>query len=215
MDKARHVVTTALLVRVQCFGKSLYKAVQGPSTRHIVLSMINGSYCRRRRRLTIFKPEEMKFGASLTLNAKTKNMCHEDHLCTILIDPAGSVILVWVALYLYPHIIKAAFYVSYLFFIEAHAHRGHHHHGHHPFLDKRSASSVLSSAFCNTRPTSECCTNIAHETWCELSSSRAYCMVSNVQSFRVFLLIRSHSSVIHLEKKYGKRDIYIVFPLNI
>ena len=53
LDKARHIVPTALLVRVQCFRKSLHKAVQGPSTRPIVVSMINRSYCRRRRRLTI------------------------------------------------------------------------------------------------------------------------------------------------------------------
>ena len=53
---ARHIVPTVLLVRVQCFIKGSYKAVQGgPSTRPIVLSMINGSYCRRRRRLTIFE----------------------------------------------------------------------------------------------------------------------------------------------------------------
>ena len=57
LDKARHIAPTALLVRVQCFRKGLYKAVKGPSTRPIVLSMINGSYCRRRRRLTIFKPD--------------------------------------------------------------------------------------------------------------------------------------------------------------
>ena len=42
--------------------KGLYKVVEGPSTRPIVLSMINGSYCRRRRSLTIFEPDEMKFG---------------------------------------------------------------------------------------------------------------------------------------------------------
>ena len=66
LDKARHIVPTALLVRVQCFRKGLYKVVEGPSTRHIVLSMINGSYCRRRRRLTIFEPDDIKFGVSLT-----------------------------------------------------------------------------------------------------------------------------------------------------
>ena len=33
LDKARHVVPTALLVRVQCLRKSLYMAVEGPSTR--------------------------------------------------------------------------------------------------------------------------------------------------------------------------------------
>ena len=66
LDKARHIVPTALLVRVQCFRKSLHKAVQGPSTRPIVVSMINGSYCRRLRRLTIFEPDEMKFGVSET-----------------------------------------------------------------------------------------------------------------------------------------------------
>ena len=67
LDKARHIVPTALLVRVQCFRKGSYKAVEGPSTRPIVLSMITGSYCRRRRRWTIFEPDEIKFGLSLTL----------------------------------------------------------------------------------------------------------------------------------------------------
>ena len=68
-DKARHIVPTALLVRVQCFRNGSYKAVEGPSTRPIVLSMITGTYmyCRRRRRLTIFEPDKMKFGVSLTL----------------------------------------------------------------------------------------------------------------------------------------------------
>ena len=60
LDKARHIVPTALLVRVQCFRKGSYKAVEGPSTRPIVLSLITGSYCRRRRRLTIFEPDERK-----------------------------------------------------------------------------------------------------------------------------------------------------------
>ena len=44
LDKASHIVQTALLVRVQCFRKGLYKAVQGPSTRPIVLSMITQRY---------------------------------------------------------------------------------------------------------------------------------------------------------------------------
>ena len=60
LDITRHIVPTAFLVRVQCFRKGLYKVVEGPSTRPIVLSMINGSYYRRRRRLTIFRPDEMK-----------------------------------------------------------------------------------------------------------------------------------------------------------
>ena len=30
LDKSRHIVSTALLVRVQCFRKDLYKAVEGP-----------------------------------------------------------------------------------------------------------------------------------------------------------------------------------------
>ena len=68
LDKARHIVPTTLLVRVQCFRKSLHKALQGPSTRPIVVSMINGSYCRRRRRLTIFEPDEMKFGVEYVHN---------------------------------------------------------------------------------------------------------------------------------------------------
>ena len=37
-------------------------AAEGPSTIHIVFSMIHGSYCRHRRRFTIFAPEARKFG---------------------------------------------------------------------------------------------------------------------------------------------------------
>ena len=53
----------------QCamLSKGLYKTVEGPSTRLIILSMINGSYCRRRRRLTIFETDEMQVGVSLIL----------------------------------------------------------------------------------------------------------------------------------------------------
>ena len=47
----------------------MYKAVEGPSTRPIVLSKIDGSYIRRRRRLTIFESDEMEFGVSLTLRS--------------------------------------------------------------------------------------------------------------------------------------------------
>ena len=54
LDKARHIAPTAILVRVHCFIKGLYKAVWGPNTRLIVLSIINLSYCRRLRRLTFF-----------------------------------------------------------------------------------------------------------------------------------------------------------------
>ena len=35
-------------------------AVEGPSIRPIVFSMIPGSYCQRRRRFTILVPEAMK-----------------------------------------------------------------------------------------------------------------------------------------------------------
>ena len=61
LDQDRHIVPTALLVRVQRFRKDLHKAVKGPSTRPIVLSMIAGLYWRRRRRFSIFEPDEMKF----------------------------------------------------------------------------------------------------------------------------------------------------------
>ena len=44
LDKARHIVPTALFVRVQRLRNDLHKAVKGPSTRLIVLSMITGSY---------------------------------------------------------------------------------------------------------------------------------------------------------------------------
>ena len=44
LDKARHIVPTALLVRLQRFRNNLYKAVKGPSTRPIVLLMIAGLY---------------------------------------------------------------------------------------------------------------------------------------------------------------------------
>ena len=52
LDKSRHIVPTALLVRVQCFRKCL------SSTRSIILSMIIWSYFRCRRCLTIFEPDE-------------------------------------------------------------------------------------------------------------------------------------------------------------
>ena len=47
------------LVRVQRLRNDLYKAVKGPSTRPLVLSIIAGSYWLRRRRFTISKPDEM------------------------------------------------------------------------------------------------------------------------------------------------------------
>ena len=43
LDKTRHIVLTAFLVRVQRLRNDLYNAVQGPRTRPIVLSMITGS----------------------------------------------------------------------------------------------------------------------------------------------------------------------------
>ena len=66
LDKSSYIVPTALLVGVQCFRKDLYKAVEWPSTRPIVLSMITGPYFRRRRRLTILEPDETKFASPLT-----------------------------------------------------------------------------------------------------------------------------------------------------
>ena len=66
-DKARLVVPTALLVRVQCLKKSMYMAVEGPSTRPIVFPMIPGSYSRLRRRFTIFVPEALKLVEPQTL----------------------------------------------------------------------------------------------------------------------------------------------------
>ena len=57
----------ALLVRVQHLMKDMYKVVEGRSTRPIVLSVITGSYFRRRRRFTIFEPDETKFSAPLAL----------------------------------------------------------------------------------------------------------------------------------------------------
>ena len=40
LDKARHVVPTGLIVRVQCYRKSMHMAVGGPSIIPIVFSMI-------------------------------------------------------------------------------------------------------------------------------------------------------------------------------
>ena len=74
LHKARHIVPTALLVRVQRFRNDLCKAIKGPSTRPIVLSMIVGSYWRRRRHFTILEPDEMKFAAPLT-----PEVCRQDH----------------------------------------------------------------------------------------------------------------------------------------
>ena len=44
LNKAHHIVQIALLFRVQRLRNDLYKAVKGPSTRPIALSMIAGSY---------------------------------------------------------------------------------------------------------------------------------------------------------------------------
>ena len=52
LDNARHKYITRRLVRVQCLRKDLYKAVEGPSTTLIVLSMITGSYFRHWMRFT-------------------------------------------------------------------------------------------------------------------------------------------------------------------
>ena len=61
------------LVRVQCFGKDLYKDVKGLSTRPIVLSMFTRSYLRRRRRLTIFETDETKFAFDPHTNRQFNN----------------------------------------------------------------------------------------------------------------------------------------------
>ena len=71
LAKSSHKVPTALLVTMQRSRKDLYNAVEGSSTRPIVLSMITGSYFRRWMRLTIF---EAKFAASLT-----GLVCTRDH----------------------------------------------------------------------------------------------------------------------------------------
>ena len=46
LNKSRHVVPIALLVRVQCLRRDMYKVVEGPSKRHVVLSTITGPYFR-------------------------------------------------------------------------------------------------------------------------------------------------------------------------
>ena len=74
LDKARHIVPTALLVRVQRFRNDLYKTVKGPSTRPIVLTMIVGSYWRRRKRFTIFEPERWN-----SLRLWPTEVCRQDH----------------------------------------------------------------------------------------------------------------------------------------
>ena len=50
-------------------------AVEGQSTKHIVLSMIPWSYCRRRRSFTVFVPEEMKLieRSDLSMLRKTRS----------------------------------------------------------------------------------------------------------------------------------------------
>ena len=50
-DKSSHEVPTVLLVRLQRSREELYKAVEKPSTKPIVLSVITRSFFRR---LTIF-----------------------------------------------------------------------------------------------------------------------------------------------------------------
>ena len=67
LDKARQIVPTTLLVRVQRLRNDLCNAEKGPSTWPLVLSMIAGSYWRRRRRFTIFEPDNMNLVSPLTL----------------------------------------------------------------------------------------------------------------------------------------------------
>ena len=74
LDKARHIVPTALLVGVQRFRNDVYKAVKGPSTRPIVLSMIAGSYWRRRRRFTISSPTRWN-----SFRLWPSKVCRQDH----------------------------------------------------------------------------------------------------------------------------------------
>ena len=61
LDNALYIVLTALIVRVQCFRDSLFKVLEEPSTAPILHSVVTGSLCRCRIRLTVFEPEEMKF----------------------------------------------------------------------------------------------------------------------------------------------------------
>ena len=69
--KSRHIVPTAL--SVQCFRTDLFKAVEGPGTRPIVLSMITWLYFRRAR-LTIFELKETRFASHLS-----SLVCRLDH----------------------------------------------------------------------------------------------------------------------------------------
>ena len=83
LDNARHIVPTALLVRVQRLRNDLHKTVKVPSTSPIVLSMITGSNWRRRRRFTIFEPDKMKSVSPLTLLCLKKRSSYE---CVIPFD---------------------------------------------------------------------------------------------------------------------------------
>ena len=74
LDKARHIVPTALLVSVQRLRNDLYKAVKGPSTRPIVLSMITGPYWRRRR-FSLFSSPTRWNSFCLWLSL----VCRQDH----------------------------------------------------------------------------------------------------------------------------------------
>ena len=74
------VVPTALSVRVQCFKNSLYKAVEGPNIRHIVLSMTNGSYRRHRGRLTSTRRDSLLILPGMnTLTPRPSLVCRLDH----------------------------------------------------------------------------------------------------------------------------------------
>ena len=66
----RLIITTALLVSLQQFREGMYEAVSGPSTPYMVISIIKGSYCRRRRRLTIFEPDDFAVPLTDILDAK-------------------------------------------------------------------------------------------------------------------------------------------------
>ena len=74
VDKACHIVPNFLIVRVQRLRNDLYKAVKGPSTRPIVLSMIAESYWRRRCVSLFSSPTRWN-----SLLLWPSSVCRQDH----------------------------------------------------------------------------------------------------------------------------------------
>ena len=76
LDKARHIIPIALLVRVQRIRNALYKAVKGPGTRPMVHAMFVGSFRRPLNCLIMTCPVEYVWSTYCSKEEKDDTLRH-------------------------------------------------------------------------------------------------------------------------------------------